>query len=213
MEQGLFVRSFENIQAQLKDNRTVNDKALIDKNMRDFFVKKNQSKVDALIEEMDSVSVVKLPMELINSAAKIKVAFKEYLRFMDYEYIPNLEDLKDFTGGYIDDEDILNYELHKEMFVSLSEEVVNEAGESDTFIETFDDGSYQERETKDAIYESLNLLSKQDRDILMYKFGLDDHDELDNKQLATKFHSSLEEMEQKVSNALTNMRSVLETMI
>ena len=213
MEQGLFVRSFENIQAQLKDNRTVNNKALIDKNMRDFFVKKNQSKVDALIEEMDSVSVVKLPMELISSAAKIKVAFKEYLRFMDYEYIPNLEDLKDFTGGYIDDEDILNYELHKEMFVSLSEEVVNEAGESDPFIETFDDGSYQEREMKDAIYESLNLLNKQDRDILMYKFGLDDHDELDNKQLATKFHSSLEEMEQKVSNALTNMRSVLETMI
>ena len=200
----------------LKDVSNINSNLAINKKntaQSVSFLNEHNSEISNLYNKLNDGFIMQVPSELVLASAKVKVAFEECLKFFEYEYIPNKGDIEAFTDEEITDEDFDNAEILDSMFVSLSEVVTNQVGERDTLDETIDTGAYEEQEMKDAIYESLNLLSKSERELLMYRFGLDNRDEFDIRQLAKMYHTSNDEMEKRVSKALTNMRAVLSTMI
>ena len=145
--------------------------------------------------------------------AKVQKAYQDYRFFVDYEYVPNYEDLKDFTGGAIGDTDIANYEYYLYSLSSLEETTINESGEADTFDETIDDCSFDKLEADDILYESLNLLPKEEKTLIMMRFGLSDYEEHSSSELATLFKVSKDEIEEKITNSLNNLCTVIDTMI
>ena len=177
-----------------------------------FFLS-HQDEIYSLYTKLSDKYPLKVPSELALASAKVKVAFEECLKFFEYEYIPNKGDIQTFTDDEITDEDFEYAHLFDDIYVSLDDIVTNDVGERDPLVETMDGGAYEKQEMDDAIYESLYLLTKEDREILIYRFGLAYQDELDIIALAKKYKTSPKEMEKRVNKALINMRAVLSTMI
>ena len=185
----------------------------IQKSLSVYFLNKNSVKIEKLVQDLKEESAVSIPERIFLSVAKVKVAFLECLNLFEYEFVPNYEDLKDFTGGAIDDTDIANYEIYKETYTRLDDVCTNDIGEEDLVFETIDNGEYAETEQNDIVYEALEFLSQNEKELLMHRFGLGDYDELDIPELSKLYAVSEEEIESKVNTALANMKSVLETMM
>ena len=161
----------------------------------------------------DQCPISGMPNDVFLSFAKIEAAFNQYLKYMEYEITPNYDDLKDFTGGAIKDKDIANHLYFKHAFVYLDDICENQYGEAERVLETISDGRYEEVERDDLIYESLNLLSPLDREILTQRFGLLGHDEHSVPELCAHFHLNKNKMTQRLNSALKNMKTIMETMM
>lgn len=202
-----------NISHNLRQSIAVSDQNKIDETLCVPFLIKNQKKIEIISSVLKENSLIAFPEEVLLSVAIIRVAFSEYLKFVEHEYTPNFEDLKDFTGDLITDKDIENYFLFNNQFVSMEEVVTNDMGEKDTLDETIDNGDYSRMELEDILYESLYHLDQEEKELLINKFGLDGHDEHDIHQLADIFHISEDEVKRKTTAALNNLRHLMETMM
>ena len=118
-----------NISHNLRESIAGSDQNKIDETLCAPFFIKNQKKIEIICSVLKENSVIAFPEEVLLSVAIIRVAFSEYLKFVEHEYTPNFEDLKDFTGDLITDKDIENYFLFNNQFVSMEEVVPNEMGE------------------------------------------------------------------------------------
>lgn len=185
----------------------------IQRTLRQSFINANKRLLDKMVEDLETDNVFGFPRKILYSVAKIQKAYQDYRFFVDYEYVPNYEDLKDFTGGAIGDTDIANYEYYLNSISSLEETTVNEVGEVDTIGETINDGSFDKQEADDILYESLNLLPKEEKTLLMMRFGLSDFEEHSSAELATLYQVTQDEIEKKVANSLNNLHTVMGTMV
>ena len=197
-------------------NKKKNDKCgkhKIQRTLRQSFIKANQRLLDKMVEDLEMNNVFGFPRKILYSVAKIQKAYQDYRILVDYEYVPNYEDLKDFTGGAIGDTDIANYEYYFYSISSLDEVAVNEIGEIETFDETIDDCSFAKQETDDILYESLNFLPKEEKTLLMMRFGLSDYEEHSCLELASIYHVTKDEMEERVTNSLNALHTIMDTMM
>ncbi len=205
-----------NLQQKTSTNNQLSTKSgkhILNKTLNVSFIQNNQLKINSLFQSLKENCVFCFPDEIYLSVAKIKVAIPEYLKLVEYEAFPNYEDLKDFTGSAINDEDIVNYELFTNHTVFIDDVYTNSLGETEPISETISDESYEKLALDDILYESLNLLPNQEREMLMYRFGLDNYDELNINQLSKLFHMSIAETVKSLGTALKDMKNILNTMM
>ena len=189
------------------------DRDIVNQMLSKHFLNKNEDYIEKIYQELKENSVVSIPDEVFRSVARVKAAFLDCLKLFEYEWVPNHEDLIDFTGGAVSDMDIANYESYNQSFTSLNDICVNDMDEKDLLYETIDNGEYEKTDNDDIVYESLNLLSLDEKELLMHRFGLGEYDELDIPDLSKLYAVSEEEIESRVNTALSHMKSVLETMM
>ena len=218
------------MELNLKNNSQLNNQIIaksdenkIENALRVRFLKSREAEIEAFFNKYKDNTFVPFPDDVIYSAAKVRAALSHYLEETDYEFIPNSEDLIDITGEEVTDEDIANEKLVKEDYVSL-DDVIDADGtiydrdtECDLDLmnrdETISDGSYERDEFDDVIYESLYLLHPEEREILSYRFGLYDYDELNVHQISKLFQMSEEEVSEHIDKALAHMKSLMATML
>ena len=166
-------------------------------------------KEDSAIMVDSQEFLLSLPQNIYDSIKKVERMKEEFIRFM--EFVPHdIELVHLLYDDIISDEDMENYKEYGIPYFSIDRPLGDDIHAEETYESLVEDDTYEREDFNDKIYESLNLLNKYDRTLLMQAFGLGEYDEHTMEELSAMYHKDIEE---DYKAALDHFKHHIETML
>ena len=150
-----------------------------------------------------------VPQNVYDSIKKVEKMREMFALFM--EFAPkDIEEVHSLYDDVLTDEDIENYKRYGQHYFSLDKILWESDIEAETYESLVPDDRYEKEEFDDLIYESLYLLNKYERELLMQSFGIGEYSEHSLEELSRIYHKDVRE---DYERALFHFKKNIETMM